>query len=61
MKIEEGVCPKCGCTDLQYEAMEVEGTMIYYPYTCPGCNRTGEEWYSLSFAGHNIDDEIYQV
>lgn len=54
-KIEEGVCPVCGDDDLDYGAIEVEGNMIYYPWTCNACGTTGEEWYELHFTGHNVN------
>lgn len=53
----EGVCPFCGDTDLQYEAIQLEGNMSYYPWTCKKCSHKGEEWYDMTFAGHNVEDE----
>lgn len=54
---EEGHCPKCGEANLDYGSLELEGNMCYYPYKCDSCGQEGEEWYSMSFAGHNVYDE----
>ena len=51
---EQGFCPKCGGDNLNYDAMELEGDMMYYPYICEDCGQQGEEWYSKKFAGHNV-------
>ena len=53
----EGVCPMCNGTNLIYGSIEMEGNMIYYPWECEDCSQSGEEWYDLIFAGHNIIDE----
>lgn len=54
---EVGVCPFCGGTNLDYDAIEFDGEMCYYPYKCRECGHEGEEWYEISFIGHNIIDE----
>lgn len=54
---EAGVCPFCGGTNLDYGTVELEGEMCYYPYKCLECGHEGEEWYEMSFSGHNIIDE----
>jgi len=55
---EAGKCPCCGSDDLDYEGMEPEdNNMVYYPWTCNDCGATGEEWYTLEFSGHEIDEE----
>lgn len=53
---EQGKCPYCNHEDLEYGAAEFEGDMLYYPWTCEHCGRTGEEWYDLNFVGHNDDE-----
>jgi len=54
-KIEQGVCPYCGSVDVDYGAIEYEDDeMLYYPATCNECGREFEEWYNLSFSGHNV-------
>jgi len=54
-KIEQGVCPYCGSTDIDYGAIELEDDdMLYYPATCNDCKRDFEEWYKLGFVGHNV-------
>lgn len=55
---EQGKCPFCNSTGtLNYDCAENEGDMLYYKWTCLACGHHGEEWYSLTFAGHNIEDE----
>lgn len=55
---EVGKCPFCESDDLDYDAMEPEdGNMIYYPWTCNNCGKHGEEWYTMTFAGHSIEVE----
>jgi C4-type Zn-finger protein len=52
--VEQGTCPKCNGTDLDYTILEIEGNLLYYPWTCNDCGTKGKEWYSLEFTGHNI-------
>lgn len=52
-----GVCPFCNKEGvLDYGSTSLEGGMLYYEWTCLNCNHTGEEWYELSFVGHNVID-----
>ena len=55
--IEKGICPICGCKELEYDAIELEDEQVCFPWTCPKCGTRGSEWYNLSFAGHNYIDE----
>lgn len=57
----QGECPVCGEQDLDYGAIELEGEMAYFPWTCNQCKAQGEEWYSMDFAGHNVETEEGQV
>lgn len=54
----QGYCPICHSNDLEYEAMQLEGDMAYYPYICSNCHSRGEEWYYMQFNGHNIETEV---
>lgn len=54
---ELGKCPYCGSEELDYGAMEPADEMIYYPWTCSHCGKQGEEWYSMKFIGHNVENE----
>ena len=54
---KQGICPMCKSTNLDYEAVEFEGDMCYFPYKCKDCNTEGEEWYNLTFTGHNLITE----
>ena len=54
----QGECPVCGAQDLDYGAAEFEGdNMMYFPWTCNQCKAQGEEWYSMDFAGHNVNTD----
>lgn len=56
-KIEQGVCPYCGSSDIEYGASEpYDDMMECYPADCNDCHRHFEEWYKLSFVGHNVGD-----
>lgn len=52
---EQGRCPYCDSEALEYHEAEFSDDMIYYPWECEQCHRTGEEWYKLNFIGHNDD------
>jgi hypothetical protein len=52
--VEQGNCPKCNGTDLDYTILEINDNMLHYPWTCNDCGTKGKEWYSLEFIGHNI-------
>ena len=52
----EGVCPFCGYNQLEYDAIELEEGMAYYPWSCPQCKHQGAEYYNMTFAGHNVID-----
>ena len=53
----QGMCPYCNSRDLDYGSIEFEDDMCYFPWECCGCGKTGEEWYSMEFAGHNVNTE----
>ena len=55
--MEEGKCPKCGNYNLDYEALEVYGQSVYYPWTCPDCHSSGKEWYDLEFSEQELIEE----
>lgn len=57
-KIEQGVCPYCGSTKIEYNPMELEDDYVYYTASCYECKRAFEEWYKLEFAGHNVGDNF---
>lgn len=54
---KQGQCPMCNGANLNYGSIELHSDMMYYPWKCEDCSHEGEEWYSLTFAGHNIIDE----
>lgn len=53
----QGICPFCGESNLEYGAVEFEGEMCYFPWQCLECKHEGEEWYSMEFIGHNVINE----
>ena len=46
-----GRCSKCNSEDLDYEAVEINGEMLYlyYPFTCESCGAEGKEYYCLEY------------
>ena len=54
---KSGYCPKCQSMNLDYQPIEFCDDAGYYPYECRDCGLRGEEWYSLSFIGHNVYTE----
>lgn len=54
---EQGECPVCGEEDLDYDAAQFEGVMMYLPWKCNKCKAQGEEWYHLQFSGHSVNTE----
>lgn len=54
---DEGTCPFCNESNLNYDSAEFEWNMVYYPWTCPNCGHSGEEYHKLEFTGHNVFDE----
>ena len=54
---KQGTCPFCGSDNLDYQPVEMQDDgMMFYPWTCQNCKAQGEEWYSLTFVGHNVID-----
>ena len=51
-----GYCPVCDNDDLDYDSVQFEGNMCYFPWHCKWCGTTGNEWYNLEFVGH---DNVY--
>lgn len=47
---EMGKCPKCGSTNIDYDAIEVQDNQVYYPCTCENCGAEFEEWYNLEYS-----------
>lgn len=57
-EIEQNVCPYCGSDDIEYGPSEHVDEMEYYPAVCKICGRKFEEWYRLSFVGHNVGPSL---
>lgn len=54
---EDGKCPYCNSTDINYDAFESELPFyVYQPCICNTCKRYFEAWYDLHFAGHSVGD-----
>lgn len=49
-----GTCPRCDGANLDYDAVRFEGDMCYFPWHCKECGQDGEEWYEMTFMGHNV-------
>lgn len=44
-----GFCAKCNGTNLDYGAMELQDSCVFYPYNCLDCKHEGKEWYNLEY------------
>jgi len=53
----QGVCPKCGNSNLDYGYFHNEGDFGHYDYTCLDCGCEGLEYYVFNFDGHMVRDE----
>lgn len=54
---EDGKCPYCNSTDINYDAFEAElPSYVYQPCFCNTCKRYFEAWYDLHFTGHSVGD-----
>lgn len=47
-----GVCPVCGCNDLEYGDSGIQDESYIYDWTCPQCGSSGKECHSLVFEEH---------
>lgn len=44
----EGNCPRCGSTDIDYEAIKLGDGAMYYPGRCNDCNCSFKEYLKYS-------------
>lgn len=51
---QAGICPKCGCINLDYDSQDsgFQDGSYYYNYKCESCDFEGAEWYDLVFTEH---------
>jgi hypothetical protein len=52
---EEDVCPNCDSINIDFSALEVVDTCVYYPCQCNNCGTSFQQWYTLQF------DEITNI
>lgn len=53
-----GNCPICNQDSaLDYAEIQFDGDMCWFPWRCGECGAEGEEWYKLTFIGHNVYNE----
>ena len=45
----EGICPKCGSENLDYQDSEEKDEYLVYEFECEKCGATGKEWYTVSY------------
>lgn len=50
---EKGKCPQCRSEKIEYDAIEIEGDVCYYPFVCTECHYEGKEWYSFEYIETN--------
>lgn len=51
---EEGICPVCGCSDLNYWGRNIDSDTMTYDWDCPDCKSDGMEVYNIQFSEHDI-------
>jgi hypothetical protein len=56
MENTQGICPKCGSEELDYDSPEMGVDTITYPYTCEDCEFCGQELFSVTFVTHQDED-----
>jgi len=54
----QGNCPNCGSYNLDYQGLETEGTMTWYPFTCDDCKAVGSEDYDMAYLKSEVDVEV---
>ena len=52
----EGVCWKCGHTDVEYVASDNIDNYVKYQYECNFCGAKGAEWYELVFIENKSEE-----
>lgn len=57
---EQGTCPVCSSTELDYGVFEYEGDGGYYPVKCLKCHATFKENYSLVYFNQYDIEEHYE-
>ena len=56
----QGVCPKCGSANIDYETLVDDGhydNCVYYPAHCDSCGTDFKEVYNFTFAFNEIEKE----
>lgn len=57
-KQQQGVCPKCGCKELEFgEFYPSDGDACYYEWRCSECAAAGYEWFNLVFTEYTVYGE----
>ena len=46
----EDICPHCKSIDINFAALEVVDTCVYYPCECMDCGTTFQQWYTLQYS-----------
>mgnify|MGYP000849473111 CR=1 FL=1 len=55
-KAAAGICPICGCSDLDYGDSDIQDESYMCDWICPACGRSGKECHNLVFDEHIVDD-----
>ena len=56
-KVDQGMCAKCGSTDVDYGHMELDAESVYYEMSCNDCGVSMHEWYDLTYSGTDVMSE----
>jgi hypothetical protein len=59
--MQQGHCPKCNSTDLNYDTIcdiNPSEQAVYYLFECNNCEFKGKEWYNLHFTEFTDEDNV---
>jgi transcription elongation factor Elf1 len=55
MSHEEGFCPVCNHSELEYGERDIDSESMSYDWNCPKCGSQGTEIYNIQFVEHTIE------
>jgi len=53
----QGICPKCGSNNLNYEGTILNGNNIGFEWDCQDCKASGIECYYMEFITHIVEEK----
>lgn len=55
VKVEEGLCPYCGSSHLDFTDWEEDGLSLQYSVRCNSCHKDFLMHYALTFTGVSVE------